>query len=291
MMRRTIHRDLKVLAIATADWHLREDSPVCRLDNFWNAQWEKIAFIKSLQQKYDCPVLHAGDLFHHWKPSPHLLSVTMDFLPDQFYTVYGNHDLPQHNMSLRDKSGIYTLETAGKLHTLAEASWNELPQEGSLSLGELNVLVWHVMTWTHKVPFPGCQTASAEKLLERYIFDLIITGDNHQTFVVERDGRMLINPGSLTRQTADQADFQPCVFLILEGGKVKELPLPIHKDVITREHLERKEQRDQRIEAFVSRLNEEWESGVSFEENLRRFEQSNQVRQSVMDIVWKSIET
>jgi hypothetical protein len=36
-------------------------------------------------------------------------------------------------------------------------------------------------------------------------------------------------------------------------------------------------------------LSEEWETGVSFEENLTRFEQANSVRKSVMDIIWRAL--
>ncbi|KKL99820.1 hypothetical protein LCGC14_1810530, partial [marine sediment metagenome] len=82
--------------ILTSDWHLREDTPICRTDDFWSAQWNKVDQVMALQSKYDCPILHAGDLFHHWKPSPYLLSETIDHLQgSRFYTVYGQHDLPQ----------------------------------------------------------------------------------------------------------------------------------------------------------------------------------------------------
>ena len=63
-----------------------------------------------LQQKYDCPVYHAGDLFDYWKPSPALLAKTMEHLPKDFYTAYGNHDLPQHNIELAYKKIVNNLD-------------------------------------------------------------------------------------------------------------------------------------------------------------------------------------
>ena len=96
-------------AILTGDWHLREDSPTCRTDDFWTTQWEKVDFVSDLQKKYNCQVIHSGDLFNHWKPSPYLLNKTMRHIPKEFYTVYGNHDLPQHNIELADKCGINVL--------------------------------------------------------------------------------------------------------------------------------------------------------------------------------------
>jgi N-acetylmuramoyl-L-alanine amidase len=43
---------------------------------------------KKLQEKHQCPVFHAGDLFDYWKPSPWLISKAIEHLPDKFYTIY-----------------------------------------------------------------------------------------------------------------------------------------------------------------------------------------------------------
>src|SRR5690606_7962245 len=98
-----------------------------RTDDFQASQWKKLRFLKKLQKKHNCPVLHAGDLFHHWKPSPYLLAKTMKNLPKQFRTVYGQHDLPQHNFELRNKSGIYALEAARSLEVLEGCHWGDSP--------------------------------------------------------------------------------------------------------------------------------------------------------------------
>ena len=37
-------------------------------------------------------------------------------------------------------------------------------------------------------------------------------------------------------------------------------------------------------------VDDDWKAEVSFEENLQRFEQSNKIRKSVMEIVYKAIE-
>jgi len=115
-MIRTKTRKKEPDAILTADWHLREDTPTCRTDDFWEAQWNKVDQICQLQVKYnDCPILHAGDLFDHWKPSPFLLSTALLYLPEigrEFWTIYGNHDLPNHSIELAKKTGMMTLVNA-----------------------------------------------------------------------------------------------------------------------------------------------------------------------------------
>jgi DNA repair exonuclease SbcCD nuclease subunit len=295
-MKRTKQNQKKVNAILTADWHLREDTPICRTDDFWQAQWKKIDFIRDLQIKYDCPVIHAGDLFNHWKPSPYLLNQTIKHLPDNFYTIYGNHDLPQHQIELHEKTGTDNLLLAGKLSVLEECHWNQEPRDGSLFFPsfpkERSVLFWHVMTWTGNQPWPGCTDLPAERLLDKFPqFDLIVTGHNHKAFVVEKDGRVLVNPGSLTRQEADKDEHKPRVYLwYAKSNTVTPVYLPIEKNVISREHLDRVKERDERISAFVERLDTDWQIGISFEENLERFEKENKVRKSVMEIIWRALE-
>jgi len=275
--------------ILTGDWHLRESVPTCRTDDFWEAQWDKVKQVKALQEKYRCPVWHSGDLFDHWKPSPYLLSTTMTHLPEQFYTVYGNHDLPQHNWDMRDRCGIRTLEISGHLKTLSGVHWGQQPK---LNNSEFPIFVWHVMTWTGNPPWPGCTDLDGMSILEKYPdYRLILTGHNHKTFTVHHNGRILINPGSLTRQTADQIDHQPAVYLYDSVHNiVRPHYLDVTENVISRIHLDEVKERDDRIDAFVERLSKEWATGFSFEDNLNQFAQANNIRKSVMDIVWRALE-
>jgi DNA repair exonuclease SbcCD nuclease subunit len=276
-------------AILTSDWHLREDVPVCREDNFPETQWKKVEFVKELQKKYKCSVLHAGDLFHHWKPSPYLLSQTIMHLPEDFWTVLGQHDLPQHSLELVYKCGVSTLSTANRLHIIAGGHWNTKP--GGMTIAGREIAVWHVMNYAGKPPWPGCDAPRAGSLLKKYPqYDLIVTGDNHKPFVEEYEGRLLVNPGSLTRQSADE-DHEPRIYLwYAKTNIVEPVYLPLDKNAVTREHIEQDRQRDERIEAFVQRLNTDFEASISFEENLERFLQSNRVTDNVKQIIYKATE-
>jgi len=291
-MKRTTNQ--RVDAILTADWHLREDTPVCRTDDFPAAQWDMVRQVSALQQKYSCPVLHAGDLFHHWKPSPALLSKCIDHLPHLFYTVYGNHDLPQHSMDLKWKSGVHTLEVAEALYILPSGHWNDEPKEPNFHVGDRRIYVWHIYTYTGKPPFPGAEeNETGNVLLNKYTeFDLILTGDNHQSFVCKSaDGRLLVNPGSLTRQTADQFFHEPCVWLYnSDTNTVRAHYLKINKKAVSRVHLEKQKERDERIAAFVERLGQDWEGGLDFHANLKRFAQENKIPEPVMEIAYKTLD-
>lgn len=281
----------KVDCILTSDWHLREDTPICRTDNFWGNQWEKVSFVCKLQRKYNCPVLHAGDLYHHWKPSPYLLSMTLQHLPKDFHTVYGQHDLPQHSLELTEKCGTNVLANAKVLNILPNASWGQTPDEFCQYSFHTNhtILVWHTQVYKNKSPYIGKSVNSAKALLKKYPqYDLIVIGDNHQTFVEEYKGRLLVNPGSLTRQTADQIDHKPCVFLwYAETNTVKQVFLPIEENAVSRTHLDKIEERDNRINAFIAGLDTTFEMGISFESNLEKFYENNIVDEEVKCIIKK----
>jgi DNA repair exonuclease SbcCD nuclease subunit len=297
----------KVDAILCSDFHLRETVPVCRKDDFWSEQWRKVDFISDLQKQYNCPVLHGGDLYDHWKPSPNLLRETMIHLPKQFHTCYGQHDLPQHNIELADKCGINALEQAksiGVPEMLLEldfsriiefCNWNETPQINKKYNGDLQMiycLVWHKMNYKGKEPWPGCTDPTALNLLKKYPeYSLILTGDNHKSFVQEYEGRLLVNPGSLMRMDADQVEHKPRVYLwYAETNTVEVVYIPIKNNVISREHLNIVELRNKRIDAYVSRLNNKWEVTMSYEKNLEVFEKENNVDKSTMDIIYRSLE-
>lgn len=284
--------------IIGSDFHLREDTPVCRTDDFEAVQWSKLIKINQLQEAFQCPVIHAGDLFEHWKPSPSLLSKVIKYLPKDFNTIYGNHDTPQHSLELIEKSGVYTLKTAGVLKVFFSGHFGTdidgyttmiLPYSG----GERKILVWHVFNYKGKEPWPGCTAPSASRLLKKYPeYDLIVTGDNHQTFIEEDyDGRLLINPGSLTRQKADQINHKPCVwFYYAEENKAIPYYFNVDSSVISREHLEVVKERDERIATFVDKLKTDWKVEMSFEENLERFFEVNEIRPSVVQIIKKALD-
>lgn len=294
----------KAQLILMSDPHLRLGAPVCRTEEeFQEAMWNKMDFIKALQVKHGCPVLCGGDLFHHWKPSPKLLSKTMEHLPASFKTIAGQHDLPQHSLLNIDKSGVYTLKTANRLTLLDGAHWGQDPEGSSWEfhiptrpIGSalvIKILVWHKMNYQGKKPWPGCTDPRAGGLLRKYPeYDLILTGDNHKAFMERHEGRILVNPGSLMRQTADQSEFLPRVYAwYADTNTVEPIYLPIKSGAVSRGHLEKNNERSERIHAFIEKLSGEWEAGLSFEKNIELHIQANRIRKRTKEIIYKALES
>lgn len=284
---------MNVSAILTADWHLRWTKPSCWTgdhEHWLNSQREAVDFINKLQQEEQCPVLHAGDLFHKWNPPYQLLSDLMDVFPKEFITCYGNHDLPQHNLDLQHKTSLYLMEKAGFLESKG-IHWNQTPSENNLlTISGKKVGIWHVMTFTTFSPNPKSTDPKAHELLKKYPeVDLFVTGDNHNPFVERLGDRLLVNPGNLTRQTADQIEYRPRVYLWnAEDNSIEAVYLPFNPTDVTSEHLEVKKEREDRINAFITKLNTDWEGSVSFEENIIRFLKENTIPESIKEVILNS---
>ena len=111
-------------------------------------------------------------------------------------------------------------------------------------------------------------------------------------FVEEYEGRLLVNPGSMMRITAKQIDHKPRVYLwYADTNTVTPVYLPIEEGVISREHIDKVQDRDERIHAFISKLNEDWKAEMSFEENLKAFFNVNKVPGTIQNIIHKAMES
>lgn len=296
-MKRRDKQFTQIDAIVIGDPHIRETKPRARMDEYFPAQWDKLKQILALGQKYKCPIICVGDFFDHWKPSPALLNQVLDIFqefPDvTFLTIYGNHDLPQHNLELSEKSGLATLQKAGVIGILPGTHWGETPfGESNLEIKGRKIAVWHIMTYmAGRLPYPGCEGMSAQGILKRYSkYDAIFTGHNHKPFkAITDDGRLLLNAGSWLRQSVSE-EHEPCVWLYdAENNKVFKHVLQHEKNVISREHIDKVEERDERIQAFISKLDTDVEA-LSLEENLEQIITKNKISKQVKTIIYEAIE-
>jgi DNA repair exonuclease SbcCD nuclease subunit len=298
-----------VSAILAADIHLRETTPECRTDDFMETQARKLNWLKELQEKYNVPILVAGDLFNHWKPTPYLLAWTFRNLPDDIVAIPGQHDLPAHNMDDIEKSGIQVLADAGKIVLLTEPyAYGDKYYDGGITgypwgfeLGGItpfyssNIAIIHYGVYESKPHYPGAENSggTAKSVINKMKgYDLILSGDNHLTFIHRQGKQLLVNPGSFMRTTAAQADHKPCVFLWdAETNEVEQVFVPIENGVVSREHIDEPAERDERLESFVSRLDHNIELGISYRTNIRNHLAKNakSISPNVVKLIWGSM--
>jgi predicted phosphodiesterase len=289
--------------ILCSDLHIRETQPVCRLDDFVNkTQWEDLQFLKDLQKEHDCPVVCGGDVYHYWKPSPWLITKTLQHIPDNFCTVYGQHDLPNHSYTLKDKAGLTTLSENPKVELLSGLHWgqNEEPKnfDFSVSDGSINFLAMHKFAWDGKnVPWPGCNELTAEQILDKYPdYDLIVTGDHHKGFTFKKDGRLLVNPGCFNIQDGKYLNYKPRVYLwYRQKNEVVPVYIPVNREHITRQHIEEKEAREQKLEELVQGVKKGWQEYFGEyidepEEVLKEYFRRNKTDNNLQQIIFKAVE-
>lgn len=296
----------KVDAILCSDIHLRDIIPICRTDDFMLAQSRKLKWLSIQQEMYNVPILCSGDLFTHWKPSPWLLAYALRNLPNNLVVIPGQHDLPAHSLDNVDKSGIQVLADAGKITLITD------PNKHFFTIGKHEIVGYpwgvpwdvacdgpkiamiHYGVYESKPHYPGAEVSggSAKTVLNKLDdYDLVVSGDNHLSFTYTSGKRTLVNPGSFMRTSASQIDHQPSIYLwCAETNQVERVYVPIEKDVISREHIEYDEARDERLEAFISQLKPTTELTVSFKDNLKSHISRNKVKKSVSDLVWGSLQ-
>ena len=297
-------------AILSADWHIRGDKPVCRTDDYMEAQKRKIDFIFNLSEENDqAPILVAGDVGHRPTWGDDLLRWTLDVLGKDLYNrgnlivIAGQHDLLNHRLENCYKRGlgilhnecVLTIHEKGlmdrgiALHTFPYGR-KIIPMDIHFPK---NVAIVHQMVIkSQEDKLWEAQSAwDAKRLLKKFpCYDLIVSGDNHQSFVIEHEGRLLVNAGSLMRMTSNQIEHKPSVYLwYAEDNSVERVYLPIEDDVIDRSHIDDVKDRDERIEGFVTRLKEHQEIGLNYEENLKEFLSKNKVGKLVEEKVWETL--
>ena len=299
-------------AIFAADIHLRATPPLCRTDNFRKAQTNKLRFLFDIANDLCVEgVIIAGDFGHSPFWPNELLTNTIDMirLLDQIplLIVPGQHDLPQHRLERYQDGALGVLEAAQMINVLYDAEGHKNFREFKLhsypfgheiehdhhSSKFRKVAVAHMMVIENIPLWPGQIALKGNTLLEKFPeYDLIVTGDNHNPFVIEHEGRLHINPGSMMRQKSDQINHRPRFYLWwAKTNKYMPIFWEIDKNAVTREHIETSEEIDERINQFVSKLITDDENiEVDFKENLTNFiaKQLNLSKKTI-DRIWEAV--
>ncbi|MFH1731581.1 MAG: hypothetical protein ABIF82_08010, partial [Planctomycetota bacterium] len=172
------------------------------------------------------------------------------------------------------------------------AWWGEdipVPREG-----KLNILLMHKMVLQKKLWLGQTDFVYARDLLKNHLeFDLFVTGDNHQAFVEEDNGRYVVNCGSLMRANIDQVDHKPKVYIYdTEKRNLEEIFLKVVpvKKVLDVKKAEVQKERDERLELFIANL-KQGEKGTTFDFIDRLYEVmgDKKVDQEIREIIEEAL--
>lgn len=298
--------------VFAADDHVRPENPACRMDNYEETVFKKLQFRNSIAKKYNIPILIAGDLGEKsyfvksglgWTASLYnRFSRTMKQV--RTLCCAGNHDILNHDMANINDSVIGSLIDSKIVELLNEditeingcdvygCSWDcEIPiPEKDDFVDNKRILLVHKMIINNLPLWVGQVAPKATDILKQYPdYDLIVSGDNHQTFTAEYDGRILVNAGSMMRSTTKQYDHKPCFFLYYpESHSVEKIFYPIEdsEKVMSLKHIETKNKNSERVEKYANLVNKADLSDLkTFKENTEIFISNTTLKPDVVNLI------
>jgi exonuclease SbcD len=301
--------------LLVGDVHLTEKTPENRADNYPEIQKGKMKFILDIAMRHDATILQAGDLFDTPKSSYELFHTTLKLFKDQsvkIFTVAGQHDLRYHaniintpiyamfvaqGIAILDSKPIPIIKTSPmylSIYLYGSSFGEKIPNIEVEGSNKFNILVTHRMVIGNKKVWPGQEEFEhGRHLLRKTKFDLIVTGDNHESFTDEYNDRILVNPGSVMRNSVSQIDKQPMIYLFdTTKRKLTEIEIPIQpgKKVFKIEKIQREKERDIKLEAFVEGLGEYTGVGLDFKSNLFKYIKKNKIRDGTKPIIEEAFE-
>ncbi len=292
-----------MMYLLCGDLHFRYTIPKCRTDNFIQTQIDRMKWLREIQEKHRAKILCVGDVTHKAREEKQneLMVMLLEHFPEMD-GLAGNHDLLNHSMRKLYKSCLGALIKSGKYNLLPSNNYwcyedsNDLiypfhfgeeikTAELTAELGK-TIALWHEYVSIAKDK--NIKGSLAKNILKNNNYDLIVTGDNHQTFTLDYEGKTLINVGSLFRQTAEQIDHKPCVFIYdSDTGEYFQEFAPIKKNVISSKHLDEQKERDADLDSFVSSVKSVQEIGLSFTKNMKKHIVLNNISKPVeAEIIW-----
>jgi DNA repair exonuclease SbcCD nuclease subunit len=241
-----------------SDLHILGTNPVSRRDVLTDTQWKKLESLYLFAWKRDADVIISGDIFNG-SNSYHLLKKMGQFLNGyrkkgvNTYAVFGQHDLKYRN---KEDTNLDILSATGVVGILGSnpimgsgfrvygAGFNEvvpIPPDKD----DVNILVIHAAISPSSL-FHGHHYISIKDFVEEHpMYDIVLCGDVHRTFIEEHNNTVVINSGPLLRKEADEYNMihKPGFFYIdMENVSIEyhEVDHKPSAEVISRSHIEKK---------------------------------------------------
>lgn len=289
--------------VLTADWHLREDLPRCRVDKDWiQVQKNALGQILSICRQKNCNLYVVGDIFH--RSSEFRMVRMVQTLADELektnlrlYYLAGNHDLKYHSSLNLDSSAIGLLRSSNNCRFIKDNPFENLDapnfDEEPKYAEEVDYLFLHTLCFPDmkSVP-PNVNATFAKELLEDYPHPKwIFTGDYHGNFHYEWNGRHVVNSGCLLRQAVDMKDHQCGVYYIdTDIEEVEFIPIEDDIELVDDSYIIEEKERDVRIESFVDKLRQTDLVTLDYLENVEKALLNDSISDKVKEVVRELLE-
>ncbi|MGD9157023.1 MAG: metallophosphoesterase [Desulfobacteraceae bacterium] len=272
--------------LVSGDFHLRLDKPPLRpAEEDWMElqKYSLLALTCEMEDDPELDLIIVGDILHRSRPAfevIHLFDDIFDsFKKDRMCVLPGNHDLLYHDIKNKDKAGYGGIYR--RYHQFID--------------GQIfPILDGKMLMLTHQLTFPDEKSKptmsggkTAQELLDEFPdAQWILVGDYHRAFHYEKDGRHVINPGCMTRQSIDFFDYTPSYYIIdWDTGKVERKPFP-DSFPLDMSFIQDSRERDQRLGSFVETVKGgKGIEGLDFEGNLKTLANNKEVPEEVRELM------
>lgn len=298
--------------LITGDMHITDNRPVNRVDDYGETVLHKTGFIFRTADKEEVSaIVSPGDFTDTPSLSYSEFSDIVDLFKNYsdipFLCTFGQHDM-QYRTKVNTALSAFN-SALDNFHILQAGAFRVIdhvgfygcsydedpvdPAEVIKSEVHTNVLLIHRMLLNKKIWSTQTEFENARSFLRQHKYDLIVSGDNHQSFENHTtDNRWLFNCGAMMRNKIDMIDHKPYVVLFDTDTRLhKKIYIPIEpaEKVFDMRKVTIEKERDENLDAFVSGLSEHKEMSLSIEDNLNHYIKNNKVDKSVVDIIMRSL--
>lgn len=260
----------------SSDQHLTGSRPVARLDPEWNmTQRLALRFLVDTANAHEVPLVFGGDLIDHARIATDIVVMTIQELQKAKHGVFliaGNHDLEDHATSNIDKGSIGVfLSIFPKIPSIPGVQsanhFGEDVDDGS------PVLFTHQLIFKDEASRPPmAKGLTASDLLAKYLgAQWIFTGDHHSAWTYTESGRTVVNPGCMIVHNAgDIGHNGKCALIDLDptDAPVTWITIPDDPEMLTRDHLDTKAAKADRLSGFMERVKEAGGHALTFKDKL-----------------------
>lgn len=275
--------------ILSADLHLVGERPVARQDPDWKeAQRQAIRFLVDQAIENACPLVVVGDIFDKPRVATEIVVMAIQEFSrirthgQEVYFLIGNHDIRAH-----DPDNIHE----ASLGILLEI-FPQIPQIDGIQDAQpfgRDKDTGAAVVFTHQLVFkdedsrpPMARGITAQELLDslpsaKWVF----VGDLHHAFShVSPDGRHVVSPGNLIAHNASMIEVEAkCALIDLDSttAPVTWISIPDDPTMLTRDHLDTKVAKEDRLSGFMERVKDAGSTTLTFKDKL-------EVRMGLKDI-------
>jgi DNA repair protein SbcD/Mre11 len=266
--------------LIVGDLHFRGTNPRSRRGDYQADMLAKVDEVCRIAKERHAQVLHVGDLFDSPGISYGVYGALAGVLQkyDPWLAVPGNHDIWGHSLSTLPRTPYGALDASDIIHDIhgSPVVWSD--RDAVIGVGfdhtldhdyheykpvfpddcRRKILVVHGMLMMSEPPFE--RYSLVDEAAKVTTADIVLTGHYHEPFSIILNDKLFLNPGSLCRMSATDAEISRTPHVVLldpESMYTEWIPLECAKpgsEVLDRSVIEESKERSEKMESFLASL-------------------------------------